>query len=304
VASIQTALLEGLVRALGMQRRLQRMVDAADDRAELVRLVHEQRRWDQPKPPRNVTRAWSHEVLRVDGFDLHRLTRRQRRSRRVILYLHGGGYMFGPFRTEWAIMNKIASAAGCDFAVLDYPKAPEHHAPQTVAVAAQAYEMLAATYGSENMILVGSSAGGALAVVIMAELRDQGRAQPSLAVLMSPGVDLTLSDDLGSLENHDVLLTAAFVRTFGTIYASPLQPQHPHVSPTFGELGELAPLHIFAGTREILLPSIERFTERATDSGTEAHLILGRDQQHTWPTVPTPEGRRAVQQIIGMIPGE
>ena len=95
----------------------------------------------------------------------------------TLMDLHGGGYMFGPFRPEWTMVAKLASATDCDFALLGYPKAPEHGAAETVGIARQAYSDLINRYGASNVILVGSSAGGGLAVVIMAALRDADQPQ-------------------------------------------------------------------------------------------------------------------------------
>lgn len=306
VASLQTVLFERLVRVLGVKRRLQRIADSASDRDELQRLVDKERRWGQPRPPPRVIRGRHHEEIDIDGFALHLLTNEDAGHRRVILFLHGGGYMFGPFRTEWSMMNEIASATACDLALLDYPKAPEHHVSLTVDVTRRAYDVIVSRYGAANTALVGSSAGGALAVVIMTVLRDANLSQPRRVVLVSPGMDMTLSDDFARLEDGDLLLTADYVRTAGELYADPHQPIHPHVSPMFANLEGLAPLHVFVGSREILLPGVETFARRAAESGTDVHLIIGEGQQHTWPTAPTPEGREAVRQmieIIGIEPG-
>ena len=301
MASLRTVVFKSLVRALRLKHRLRRVVEVVDDPDELRRVLGKWRKWDQSQPPGKLKRRWSHESIDVEGFNLHVLTQTAQRNRRMILYLHGGAYMVGPFRAEWFMMDKIASGTGCDFAVLDYPKAPEHHAPVTIDVVTNAYDFLADTYGASSLILAGTSAGGGLAVALMSDLRDAGRLQPQFAVLLSPFVDLTLSAANADQEHLDILLTSDYVRAAGELYAASLPPDDPRVSPTFGDLSGLAPLFVFAGTDEILLPDIQLFSQRATDAGTEVHLILGQGEQHTWPTVPTPEGRQAVQQIVDII---
>jgi len=98
-----------------------------------------------------------------------------------------------------------------------------------------------------------------------------------------------------------VLLSVGFAYGAGKLYGGELGLRHPHVSPTFGELSGLAPMHVFAATKEILYPGLETFVHRVNDAGGEAHLIVGEGQQHTWPTAPTPEGRRALRQIVEII---
>ncbi len=301
MASMRGRLAERLVAAIGIKRRLQRIAQVDDDPVALQRALRTLRRTDRTSPPRRVRRAWGHEQFEVDGFALHLLTARPVLSGRVILYLHGGGYMFGPFGTEWKAVATIAAGSDCDFAVLVYPKAPEHQAPRTIAVALQAGEALGRRYGAESLILMGTSAGGALAVAMMTAWREQGRPLPARAVLLSPGVDMTLHHDVGHLENGDVLLSVDHVRSAGALYAGSLGAGHPTVSPLFADLAGLPTMHVFAGTREILFPSLEAFVERARTAGTDAHLVEGEDQQHTWPLSPTPEGSAARHRIIEII---
>lgn len=57
------------------------------------------------------------------------------------------------------------------------------------------------------------------------------------------------------------------------------------------------------GGAEILLPSTETFVARAGAAGIDVHLIIEEDQQHAWPTAPTPEGARTIQQMAEAITG-
>jgi monoterpene epsilon-lactone hydrolase len=301
VVSVRTSMFERMVVLLGVKRRLRQVVDASNDPDLLAAVVEKQRKWDQPKPPSSIARAWDVDPSDIGGFPLHIAVHPSGSRGRVILYLHGGGYMFGPFRPEWTMVAKLASATDCDFALLGYPKAPEHGAAETVGIARQAHSDLISRYGASNVILVGSSAGGGLAVVIMAALRDAGQPQPPCAVLMSPAVDMTLTVDASGIEDDDLLLSVDFVRTAGEAYAQPLRPDDPLVSPIFGNLGGLAPLLVLAGSREILLPSIESFVSAAGQAGTNTELVIGNGQQHAWPHAPTPEGGEAIQRIASFI---
>jgi len=290
-----------LVKAIGIKRRLEQAAQLDTDPVRLAEVVAKLRRTDQLAPSRRLQRRWRAEMLDVAGFPLHVLEDRAGRSNRVILYLHGGGYMFGPFGTEWAACHRVAEATGSDFAVLIYPKAPEHVVAETVAVTGRAFTLLSERYGAENVVLMGASAGGALAVALMAELRDAERPLPAAGVLISPGVDMTLAEPIGDLEAGDVLLSTAHVRSAGKLYAGPLSPDHPWVSPIFGDLSGFPPLAVFVGTDEILMPSVLTFVDRARESGTEVSLIVGEGQQHTWPLAPTPDGREALRQMIDIV---
>ena len=298
---LSTIAAKQLVKAMGIKQRLERIAAVDGDPEQLSLLVAKLRRTDRPHPSRRLRRQWSVETSEVVGHPLHLLTRPSDGGRRVILYLHGGGYMFGPFPTEWAACSRVAEATSCDFALYVYPKVPEHQAQETVDAAMSCYSILEERYGADNVVLMGTSAGGALALVLLTQLRDAGRPSPRTAVLISPGVDMTLAEPVDHLADGDVLLAAAHVRSAGRLYAGDLGPDHPFVSPTNAELSGLPRLQVFVATDEILYPSLITFAERARTAGVDLEMVVGEDQQHTWPLVPTGDGRLALRQIIDFI---
>lgn len=302
MTSIRGRLATHFVRLIGFKKRLRHLAEVDGDEQAFHTALRRLRRTDSRRPPWTVRRSWTIEQIDVDGFDLFVMSPKGRgRSDRLLLYLHGGGYMFGPFVTEWAAMRKVAVTAPADFAMLMYPRAPEHDARTTLAVARAAYDRLAVRYGAGGVILVGTSAGGGLAIALMAALRDDGGAQAACAVLLSPGVDMTLRDDVSAYEDTDVMLPVEHVRSAGEIYAGDVGADHPIVSPLFGDLADLPSMHIFVGGAELLRPSLEAFAAKATDAGTEVQVVVGDNEQHTWPLAPIPEGRMALEQIVDVV---
>src|SRR5690606_12456045 len=55
---------------------------------------------------------------------------------RAVLYLHGGGYVFGSLESHGGLVGEIARAARCQVLQLDYRRAPEHPFPAAVEDAA------------------------------------------------------------------------------------------------------------------------------------------------------------------------
>ena len=301
VATVLDRVAKQIVRALGIKRRLSRLAEVDDDPGAFNQRLRRLRRTDRRLPPWTVRLRWEVEHIDVSGFDLFLMTAGGSPGRRVLFYLHGGGYLFGPFGTEWAAMRKVAERSGSDFAMLLYPRAPEHNAEEALNIARVAYGVLADRIGVDRVLPVGTSAGGGLAIAMLATLRDEGREGPPCAVLVSPGVDMTLEQPVGDLEQSDVLLSTAHVRSAGRLYAGALGPEHPTISPLYGELDHLPKLHVFVGGAELLRPSIEAFARKALAAGTEVDVVVGDDQQHTWPIAPTPEGRKSLRDLIDIV---
>jgi acetyl esterase/lipase len=287
---------------MGLQRRLRSLASVEDDPAALARSLRSLRRTDRRRPPWWVRTRWKVEHVDVSGFDLFVMSAKGTPRRdRTLLYLHGGGYLFGPFGTDWSAMRAIAAGASCDFAMLMHPRAPEHDVATTVPVTVAAHTELEERYGAGRVVPVGTSAGGGLAIALLASLRDADRPLPPCAILLSPGVDMTLERDVARYENTDILLSVEHVQSAGRLYAGSVGPRHPTVSPYFGALDALPRLHVFVGSDELLLPSIDAFAEKARAAGGDVRIVLGEGEQHTWPLAPTPEGRMARDRMVQIL---
>lgn len=293
MTSFRTRATTRLVSAIGVRRKLQELADSYGDQTRFERLIEKTRRYDRRDPPSRLIKQMRHELIDVEGHELHVFNNPSGGGGRLILYLHGGGYMFGPFPTEWKMASSLAADSGSDLAVFLYPRTPEHGAEHTVQVTLTAYQTLLDQQSVSEIVLIGTSAGGGLSVVLMAQAARLNMQPPSRAVLISPGVDMALNDDVHGLEAGDVFLSPDYVRLAGRLYADSRGVDHQWVSPTNGDLDALPPLQVFAGSREILKPSIETFVERARAAGSSAQLIVGEGQQHAWPTMSTPEGQQA-----------
>ncbi|MBV1927968.1 MAG: alpha/beta hydrolase, partial [Gammaproteobacteria bacterium] len=80
---------------------------------------------------------------------------------RVLLYLHGGGYVIGSIATHRGLTASLSKAANCRVLSLDYRLAPEHIYPAAVDDATKAYRWLLSQGIAANKITIaGDSAGG------------------------------------------------------------------------------------------------------------------------------------------------
>ena len=278
---------------------------AGDDRARLAELARSRRRLDAHSPPKVLRRRWSHCETPVGDHSLHVLSPKVAGAngrRRLMLYLHGGGYVFGPTAIEWLTMSRIARLVGADLAVWDYPKAPESTADETLPATQEAWDHVVERYGPENIVLVGFSAGGGLALSLLLHRRGLGRPLPAGVVLCSPWLDLTLSNPgVPSLAKGDVVLSVEGLRRDGELYAGSYELEHPLVSPQFSEFHELPPALFFAGEHEILLPDCRDAVDRMTRVGGAARLAIEPRGQHAGLLLPTPEGAKARNQIVAFM---
>ena len=110
---------------------------------------------------------------------------------RVLLYVHGGGYVIGSARLYDRLAGHLANAIGCRVLNVDYRLAPEHPHPAAVQDSTAAYRwLLAQGYKPEHIAISGDSAGGGLTLATLLSIKEIGLPQPAAAVPLSPWSDL------------------------------------------------------------------------------------------------------------------
>jgi len=199
-------------------------------------------------------------------------------------------------------MAEVAREGGADLAMSIYPKTPEHDHRATISAAVAAFELIAARYGEENIVVGGDSAGGGLTASLLTVLRDRDIPQPRAAVLISPWLDVSMSDPASVAQSGtDLMLTIEGAIRAGRFYAADVAANDPLVSPRFAPTGGLAPMHIFVGTDEIFLADCSGFAEKARANGDPVTLRVMRRGQHVAALFPTPEGKIARAQMLALI---
>ncbi|KAK5046488.1 hypothetical protein LTR84_008291 [Exophiala bonariae] len=115
------------------------------------------------------------------------------RSRRIMLYIHGGAYFFGSVDEHRYQMQRHARKLKARVFAPRYRLAPQFPFPCALQDCLAAYLYLLSIHDPSEIILAGDSAGGGMVVSILCILRDRGVPLPAGAILISPWVDLTHS---------------------------------------------------------------------------------------------------------------
>ena len=203
---------------------------------------------------------------------------------RVVLYLHGGGYVIGSPRSHRHLAAAIAGAAGASALLLDYRLAPEHPFPAAVEDATAAYRwLLEQAIAPARIVIAGDSAGGGLTVATLLALREARVPLPAAGVCISPWVDLTCSGaSYGTKADVDPIVRRAGVEEMAQAYLGPTLPRTPLASPLFADLRGLPPLLIHVGSDEVLLDDAVQLAARARAAGVETTLEVYERMIHVW----------------------
>jgi phosphinothricin tripeptide acetyl hydrolase len=203
---------------------------------------------------------------------------------RVVLYLHGGGYVIGSPRSHRHLAAAIAGAAGASALLLDYRLAPEHPYPAAVEDATAAYRwLLDQAIAPGHIVIAGDSAGGGLTVAALLALREARVPLPAAGVCISPWVDLTCGGaSYATKADADPIVRRAGVEEMAQAYLGGTPPRTPLASPLFADLRGLPPLLIHVGTDEVLLDDAVQLADRAKAAGVDTTLEVYDRMIHVW----------------------
>ncbi len=220
---------------------------------------------------------------------------------RVLLYLHGGGYVMGSMRTHRVMLAYLSRAARARVLGLDYRLAPEFAFPAQVHDSIAAYQWLLSNGTDPKKIVIGGdSAGGGLMLATLVALRYLGEPMPAAGVGLSVWVDMeatgktfTTNAEVDPLVQRDLILGIA------GMYLGGKDPRAPLASPIHADLTGLPPLLLQVGSIETLLDDSNELAGRARAAGVEVEVEVWDDMPHVWqgfaPILPE------AQQAIGKI---
>jgi epsilon-lactone hydrolase len=225
---------------------------------------------------------------------------------RIILGLHGGGFVVGSMYTHRKLFGHLARRTGVRALVLDYRRSPEHVHPAAVHDVVAAYQWLL-EQGIEpgHIAIAGDSAGGALSIAGQLLARERNLPLPAGSMLMSPWVDLEVSG--GSWvtnKSREVLFTPELMRGLAKMFLGQAgNPRDPLANPLYADLAGLPPLYIQVGGDEGLLDDSRRLAERARNAGVDVRLDIIPEMQHVFQMCAgrAPEADTAVEKFASWI---
>ncbi|MBT4266429.1 MAG: alpha/beta hydrolase [Deltaproteobacteria bacterium] len=221
---------------------------------------------------------------------------------RVLLYLHGGGWLLGSPNDRRLLTTALGRETGMRILSVDYRMAPEHPHPAPLEDCTAVYQwLLSEGIKSENIFIGGDSAGGHLTLTTMINLRTQGISLPAGGILIAPATDLALSDPR-YFQNGETDPVLADVGLFWWLlsFLSGADTRDPLVSPLYDTLEGLPPLLFQVSSSEMLYSDSIRCAEKAEKAGGDVILQTWEDTLHVFQAFglfDLPEARDAITKI-------
>lgn len=247
--------------------------------------------------PRGTTRKWR----MLGPIEALEVTPPGPSRDNVLFYIHGGGFVFGSPRTHAALAAQIAKRINGRAVLPRYRLAPEFPfpaAPQDVRAAWDA--LIADGVRTDQIIVGGDSAGGALALGLLASLCAEQAPLPAAVFAFSPLTDLTFQgDSFQNNETAEVLLPASRATSMKQMFLRNLPCTDPRCHPVAGHFTGAPPVWLTVGDTEILRDGSHRMAKVLRRDGVDTTFEERHDLPHVWPIFHNilPEARQTLDQL-------
>lgn len=233
------------------------------------------------REPENVSYR-SEKIAGVDGIWCYPASAD---TAKVIVYLHGGGFMCGSTASHRKLAAHLARSLRVTAVVIDYRRAPEYSFPAPQEDTAGVFrELIARGFDPADVYFAGDSAGGSIAVSTALRLRDEHAPLPGGIICFSPWLDLELTgESLMTSAATDFLVPSPSGPELIAAYVAGTTPlTDPLINPMHANFTGFPRLYINVGSGEALRDDAVRFHELATSHGVDSTLTVARDMQHVF----------------------
>jgi len=246
------------------------------------------------------------EADELAGLEARWLSSAHSRKDKILLYIHGGAFLFTMPRSYNALVGNLLQRLEMTAVLPEYRLAPEHPFPAAVEDCCAVYEaLLEKGYSSKDIVVMGDSAGGNLSLVLLQYLVKKQLPLPSCAVFLSPATQFSERTP-SAVENRykDPIFPKQATQA---VFANYLQgnlalTKDPRVSPMNGNFEGLPPLLFIAGSTEILRDDSVLAAEKAQAAGVDATCSVWYKMPHVFQLYDfLPETKRSMDDIASFV---
>ncbi|TAM71612.1 MAG: alpha/beta hydrolase [Mycobacterium sp.] len=210
----------------------------------------------------------------------------------VVLYCHGGAFLWGGISTYVRTIAKLSEFADSPVLAVNYRTLPKHTIKMALDDCYDAYSWLRRHgYESEQIAIAGDSAGGYLAFALAQALMEDGE-EPAALTLMSPLLQLAAgrpSVNGAMLPHNGFAALTALITAHGEPLYEPLDHIKPGMPPTL--------IHV-SGAEE-LVHDARQAAQKLAAAGVPADVRIWPGQVHVFQVVAplVPEADRSLRHI-------
>ena len=238
----------------------------------------------QSKRPKTISQECGITSYKFIGRNVFVLTPKIKNEKeKVILYFHGGSYVAETSQAHWEFLEKLAKDTGYTIILPDYPLAPKYTYEDVFTMIEPLYKEIISKIDNEDLIMMGDSAGGGMALALEEKLGEEGQKLPSKLILISPWLDTKLTNPkIDEVQKLDKDLNKEALKIAGVAYSGKNGGDSYLVNPINGPLDKLKNVIIYTGTYDILNPDVSVLVEKAKEQNVNIIVKEYSGMEHIW----------------------
>lgn len=236
------------------------------------------------------------EETTLGGVPVEWLTVPKNPTDRIVMYIHGGGFVVGSVKTRRAFTSYVVETLGYNVVAAEYRLAPESPFPAAPEDCFAVYKALLNSYDAKHIVLVGESAGANLVLATLLQIKAAELPQPAAAMCLTPCVQYdTVLPSYRENAEKDAIVANHVEEMLDMYFRSHDEQQikNPLFAPYYGDFAGCAPIYLWASTAEILRDDSVMMYKKLRKENHPCNLYLRNGMMHTWMIIPYfPEAKK------------
>lgn len=234
--------------------------------------------------PRKIKEKYKLQVKEINKRKVFTLSPKEdRKTDKVILYLHGGSYVGALNNEHWDFLSDIVNDTGITIVIPDYPLTPKYNYKDAFNVVEPVYKEILKNKENKKIIIMGDSAGGGMALALVQKMNQENVELPDKTILLSPWLDVTMKNsDISKIEENDPILSKKALIISGEHYSGRDGKESYLVNPINGPLEGLRDIIIFTGTYDMLNADAKLLVAKANKLNINIEIREYEEAVHIW----------------------
>lgn len=219
----------------------------------------------------------------VSVFIVEPITLPEKNKNRLLVHVHGGGYVFGQGEAGTREAVLMAGFGGFKIISVDYRMPPDFPYPAALDDAMAVWKEVVKMADPKNMAIFGTSTGGGLTLAMILRAKNENIPLPAAIAPSTPWADLAaIGDSYKTNEWIDNVLVTwnGWLGDAAKLYAGSHSMKEPYLSPIYGDFHGFPPAILTSGTRDLFLSNTVRTHRKLRRAGVEADLNIYEGQSH------------------------
>jgi epsilon-lactone hydrolase len=202
---------------------------------------------------------------------------------RLLVHVHGGGYVYNPGEAGTGEATLMAAYGGYKIISMDYRMPPDFPYPAAMDDAMAVWKEAIKLQNPRNMAIFGTSTGGGMTLAMILRAKQEGLPLPAAIAPGTPWSDLTETGDTYKTNEwlDNVLVSySGYLQHAALLYANGHDLKDPQLSPIYGDFSGFPPAILTSGTRDLFLSLTVLTHRKLRRAGVEAELQVFEGMSH------------------------